>query len=214
MKIIAKKRILCFGDSNTWGWVPFSMGAKRYSLDKRWTGILQKSLGDDYEIIEEGLGGRTTMFDDPRPEFPQRNGLQILPIILETHLPLDYVILMLGTTDTKEMFNLSSQKTTKGMQKIIQTIKNYRVLEGFSSPQILLIVPPIVVEETDFASKLFKGASEKSKKLVKFYKELSKQEKILYLDPTQEVKVDQKEGIHIDETNHEKLAKLIYEKIK
>jgi len=63
------------------------------------------------------------MFDDPRPEFPERNGLKTLPIILESHLPLDYVILMLGTTDTKEMMDISSEATTEGMRKLIQTIK-------------------------------------------------------------------------------------------
>ncbi|MEI6774740.1 MAG: hypothetical protein WCL18_08435 [bacterium] len=69
------------------------------------------------------------MFDDPRPEFPERNGTKTLPILLESHLPLDLVIIMLGTTDTKAMMNLSSEKTTEGMQKLIQIIKNYKVLK-------------------------------------------------------------------------------------
>lgn len=68
------------------------------------------------------------MFDDPRPEFPQRNGLKTLAMMLETHLPLDLVIVMLGTTDTKEMMNISSDKITEGMDAIINVIKNYKVL--------------------------------------------------------------------------------------
>lgn len=122
------KRILCYGDSNTWGRIPSRMGMERYPIQTRWTGILQETLGEDYEIIEEGLGGRTTMVDDPRPEFPERNGLKTLSILLETHLPLDLVIVMLGTTDTKEMMNISSERTTEGMSEIIKVIKNYKVL--------------------------------------------------------------------------------------
>lgn len=208
------KRILCYGDSNTWGWVPSSMGTKRYPVNSRWPGILQEKLGINYEIIEEGLGGRTTMFDDPRPEFPERNGCKTLPIILESHLPLDYVLLMLGTTDTKEMMSLSGIEISKGMEKLIKTIKEYRTLEGTSSPKILVIVPPIIREEAIFASKLFKGGSKKANELRQLYSNLCAEEKVLYLDPTQKVKVDPEEGVHMDAHSHEILADLIYVKIK
>jgi lysophospholipase L1-like esterase len=208
------KRILCYGDSNTWGWVPSSMGTERFNVIERWPGILQGLLGEEYEVIEEGLGGRTTMFDDPRPDFPQRNGLKTLPIILETHLPLDFVILMLGTTDTKEMMNLSSEKIAEGMHNLIKTIKNYKVLKGSSSPKIIVIVPPIVKEDAVFASKLFKGGTAKGTELIKLYRHVADIEKVIFLDPTNEIKVDENEGVHIDAKNHKKLAKLIYEKIK
>jgi lysophospholipase L1-like esterase len=208
------KRILCYGDSNTWGWVPLSMGSKRYSTNERWTCILQNLLGQSYEVIEEGLGARTTMFDDPRPEFPERNGLKTFPIILESHLPLDFVILMLGTTDTKEMMNLKSTDIVGGMQNLITIIKEFRTLEGTTSPKILVIVPPIVEENTEFAKKLFKGATKKSTELIKLYKSLCEKEKVLFLDPTKSVKVDEKEGIHINAKNHKILAKLIYNILK
>lgn len=208
------KRILCYGDSNTWGWIPSSMGTDRYPINNRWPGILQEKLGNDYEIIEEGLGGRTTMFDDPRPEFPERNGCKTLPIILETHLPLDYVLLMLGTTDTKQMMDLSEVEITKGMAELIKIIKEYKILKGTSLPNILVIVPPIVKEEADFASKLFKGSTKKGNQLRQLYKELCKKEDVLYLDPTQEIETDSEEGVHIDANNHEILANLIYTKIK
>jgi len=205
------KRILCYGDSNTWGRVPSSMGMERYPIHNRWPGILQELLGDTYEIIEEWLWGRTTMFDDPRPEFPERNGTKTLPILLESHLPLDLVIIMLGTTDTKAMMNLSSEKTTEGMQKLIQIIKNYKVLKWTTLPQILIVVPPIVNEKWAIASQLFTGGSKKWHELIESYKTLAERENILYLDPTTEVQVDENEGIHIDSENHMKLAKMIYE---
>lgn len=205
--------ILCYGDSNTWGWVPSSMGLKRYNKENRWPGILQNILGDSYNIMEDGLGARTTSFDDPRPELPLRNGLKTLPIILEAHLPIEIVILMLGTTDTKEMLNISVKQTTQSMKQIIQTIKEYRTLENTQNPKILLIVPPIVKEIADFASKLFKGATKKTTQLIESYKELAKEENIFYLNPNDKIKVDEIEGVHIDNDNHKILGKLVANKI-
>ncbi len=209
----AAKRILCYGDSNTRWRVPLWMGLKRYDASNRRPAILQEMLWDHYEIIEEWLWGRTTMFDDPRPEFPERNGLKTLPIMLESNLPLDYVILMLGTTDTKEMMDISSEATTEGMRKLIQTIKWSKVLEWTSAPKILLVVPPIVQETADFASKLFKGWTEKANKLVETYATLAQKEQILFCDPTKEVSVDDHDGVHIDAANHKKLAEILFNKI-
>lgn len=207
------KRILCYGDSNTRGRVPSSMGMERFLPSQRWPGILQKLLGEWYEIIEEGLWWRTTMFDDPRPEFPERNGLKTLPIILESHLPLDLVILMLGTTDTKEMMNIPSEQSAEGVRKLVQTIQNYKVLKWSTSPKILIIVPPIVKETADFASKLFKGATQKCTELIPLYKKISDEEHTDFLDPTGEVVVDEQEGVHMTKESHQKLAELVYEKI-
>ena len=89
------RTILCFGDSNTWGDPPGGNG--RFAWHERWTGILQSSLGDGFRVIEEGLCGRTTCFDDPFS--PNRNGLAYLTVALETHCPLDLLIIMLGTND-------------------------------------------------------------------------------------------------------------------
>ena len=93
--------ILCYGDSNTFGSIPKEN--KRYSINERWTGRLQNILGNDYRIIEEGLGGRTTVFDDPFE--PGRNGIAYIEIALETHKPLDLIILALGTNDVKAHFS-------------------------------------------------------------------------------------------------------------
>jgi lysophospholipase L1-like esterase len=208
------KRILCYGDSNTWGWVPGSMGKERFDTSTRYPSLLQKKLKKDYEVIEEGLGGRTTSFDDPRPEFPERNGLTTLPIVLESHLPLDYVILMLGTTDTKPLINKTPEEIGEGVRSLIRTIKQFRTLENTSSPKILLIVPPIVSEKAPFASTLFKGGEEKGRALINIYKTISEEENILFLDPTSKVKVDKAEGVHLDKRAHKKLAKMICEKIR
>ncbi len=207
------KRILCYGDSNTRGRVPWSMGTQRYSSKERWPGILQDLLGSEYEVIEEGLGGRTTMFDDPRPAFPERNGLQTLPILLETHLPLNLLILMLGTTDTKPMMNLNSEEIGEGMRKLIQTTKGYKVLQGTVSPEILVIVPPIVKDDTEFASQLFAGGTKKGNELIEIYRKVAEEEGVQYFDPSKDIQVDQTEWVHIDAQQHQILARLVFENI-
>ena len=97
-------RILCYGDSNTWGYDPAS--GERFAADIRWTGVLRKVLASDrFEVIEEGLNGRTTVWDDPIEG--QKNGRQYLIPCLESHRPLDLVVILLGTNDLKKRFSLS-----------------------------------------------------------------------------------------------------------
>ena len=95
------KKVLCYGDSNTWGYIPGSGGRFVYSL--RWTGVLQISLGPEYQIFEEGLNGRTTGSEDP--EESGRNGARSLASIMEQYKPLDLIIIMLGTNDLKQHFD-------------------------------------------------------------------------------------------------------------
>ena len=91
------KNILCFGDSNTYGYIPIER--KRYAYEERWPGLLAAALGGEYHIIEEGLNGRTTAFTDYLE--PDRNALEYIGPCILSHAPLDLVIIMLGTNDTK-----------------------------------------------------------------------------------------------------------------
>src|SRR3989344_6232248 len=136
------KRILCYGDSNTWGYMPAK--ATRYSIDQRWTGILQKSLGEEFEVIEEGTNSRTTDLDDPK-HFG-KNGAEYLIPCLESHFPLDFVVLMLGTNDLKERFNRNSERVARGIQKLLTIIKKTAEDEEEKLPKIILICPPIIDE--------------------------------------------------------------------
>ena len=114
------KEILCFGDSNTYGLIPGT--TRRYDRETRWTGILAEKLYDKgYRIIEEGLCGRTSVFDDATRD--GRNGAKVLPMLLETHAPLDQVVLMLGTNDCKIYNHASAERIGKGIEKLIQQIK-------------------------------------------------------------------------------------------
>lgn len=180
------------------------MGKERYGTDIRWPGVLQKLLGEDYEVIEEALGARTISTDDPRPELPLRNALQTLPIILESHLPLDLIIIMLGTTETKEMMNLSAEEIGVKMKEMIQFVKGHKTLDNSTSPQVMLLAPPVVDETAEFASKLFKGATQKCKDLLSVYKELAGELGIRFFDAS--IARVGEDGVHITEEGHLKIA--------
>ena len=111
-----QKNILCFGDSNTHGYNSKTGG--RFTVEERWTKLLQRKLGDDYYVIEEGLSGRTTSFDDP--VFEGLSGLNAIYPCMMTHEPLDLVIIMLGTNDTKDRFNANGFIIGKGLERLTQ----------------------------------------------------------------------------------------------
>ena len=108
--------ILCFGDSNTYGYKPDGTG--RFDTDTRWTSLLQKKLGADHRVIEEGLCGRTTVFQDDLRE--GRRGLDLIGVTMEMHNPIDLLIVMLGTNDCKARYNASAGTIAKGLAQVIQ----------------------------------------------------------------------------------------------
>ena len=208
-------RILCYGDSNTWGWVPGKMGAERYDTDTRWPCLLQNRLGSDYEVIEEALGARTTAFDDPNPALPLRNGLETLPIALETHLPIDILVLMLGTADCKQRLGLSAQNIADGMRQLIETAQNYRTIDNRPIKQIILVAPAVLDGRTEIMHKLFaEGAEQKSRDIVELYKTVAEETGCIYFDANTVAKVDPTEGIHLGPEPLAALAAGIHEVIK
>lgn len=203
------KRILCYGDSNTWGDPPDS--DVRYSPNIRWTGILQEKLGNDFDIIEEGLCGRTTAVDDPKED--GRNGKTYLKPCIETQNPLDLVILMLGTNDLKERFNLIAKEIANNNEGLIKIIKEIGKLRDNAIPQILLISPALVNEHADKPLEGMNGAEEKSKQFSKYYKEVAERQNCEFLDISQYVQPSIKDGCHFDPESHAKVAETLEKKI-
>ncbi|MDB5526354.1 MAG: hypothetical protein JWM58_4117 [Rhizobium sp.] len=137
------KTIVCFGDSNTWGCPPFANIAQtpdRIPPEKRWTNIMGRHLAEDVWIVEEGLSGRTTVFDD-QIEGLHKNGARTIIPVLESHAPMDLLIIMLGTNDFKEQFSISSYNSARGMLTLIQLVKGHYALSD-TSPEILVVTPP------------------------------------------------------------------------
>ncbi len=202
-------KILCFGDSNTWGYVPKT--AERYPKNLRWTGILQAKLGEDYEIIEEGLNSRTTVIDDIK--HIGKNGLTYLVPCLETHNPIDIIILFLGTNDMKERFDRTPVQIAEGIETLLSNIKDFAVNTDSKTPEVILVCPTIIDESVDGVKEKYLGAEEKSKQLPKLYKNISLEHSIGYLNLQDYATPSKKDGYHFDPETHEIVANKIYQRI-
>ena len=143
------KRILCYGDSNTWGYISGS-NHERYDNKKRWTKILENLLGDDFEIIEEGLNSRTLISNDLRPGKEGKNGYEYLIPCLDSHDPIDLVILMLGTNELKNTYNKSAENIGKLLENyFVKTILSRKSQFKETYPKLLIVAPPVINEYTE-----------------------------------------------------------------
>ena len=203
------KRILCYGDSNTWGYDPVTKG--RLDKDTRWTGVLSNILGSGYIIIEEGLCGRTTVWEDPIEEY--KNGKDYLIPCLETHRPLDLVILMLGTNDLKKRFSLSAFDIAQGAGVLAGIIRGSKVGVHGNAPPVLLMAPPVTTTLTYFAE-MFEGAEEKSRKFPMHYSRVARETGCAFLDTSTVIVSSPLDGIHFEATEHLKLGKAVAEKVR
>jgi len=201
--------VLCFGDSLTWGWNPVDRG--RYPFEKRWTGILQKELGINFHIIEEGLNGRTTIWDDPIEG--EKNGKNYLVPCLESHKPLDLVIIMLGTNDLKLRFNKSAFEIAAAADSLAQIVQKSRTGRNYQSPEVLLISPPPLGKLTNW-EEMMEGGYEKSKKLAQYYEMFAKDNQYHFLNAGEFVKTSDLDGLHWEEGENLKFGKAIADKVK
>jgi lysophospholipase L1-like esterase len=200
------RTIVCFGDSNTWGDPPGGSG--RFDWNTRWTGILQDALGTGFRVIEEGLPGRTTCFDDPFS--PCRNGLSYLTVALETHSPLDLLTIMLGTNDLKANFNLSAFDISRGAESLLVVAKNFRP----EIEHILLVSPPHVVNTDDLSIlQQFPDGVAKSRSLSAHYQRFAELHGCHFFDAASVAEASPIDGIHLDARNHKCLADGLAEKI-
>ncbi len=215
------KNILCYGDSNTWGQIagdfdPTLMIHGRYTHQIRWTCVLQKLLGPDYYVIEAGLNGRNSSFDEIGTVRPSRNGLATLPGILEMHYPLDLVVVMLGTNDLKIQCNATIPRIIDGMRQLIHCIKTSKFGRNYQAPSILLMAP---VPLHQIAAQIFKlnmdeHSVTKSHQLAHYYEQLAETEKCIFLDAKAFATIDLNDGVHITDKSHYKLAAALATKIK
>ncbi len=206
-------RILCYGDSNTWGYISGS-DHQRYGNDERWTRILAKLLGEDFEIIEEGLNSRTLISNDKRPGKEGKNGYEYLIPCLDTHDPIDLVILMLGTNELKTAYNKTANDVGDLLEQyFVKTILNRKSQLKDSYPKLLIVTPPIVDEEKDYGRKDSKyiGAGKKSMELNGIYKEIADKYNCYFLsNDGMETGTD---GVHLTKESHIKLAEKLKEEI-
>lgn len=200
------KNILCFGDSNTFGTNP---NGGRWSRWQRWPGKLQQMLGIDWYVIEEGCGGRTTVWDDCLEL--HKNGRAALPIALATHKPLDLVIISLGTNDMKSRFNVLPADIANGAGQLVQMVKEYDYGVGYTIPQVLLIAPIELGENVEHS--IYTGfentAVAKSRQLAALFQKQAKQWNCLFLDAAALAKPSKQDMLHMEAADHMALAQAI-----
>jgi lysophospholipase L1-like esterase len=198
------KTILCYGDSNTWGYDPAT--TERFDRDSRWPGVLRQELGDGYLVIEEGLNGRTTVWDDPIEGY--KNGKQYLIPCLETHKPLDLVVIMLGTNDLKKRFSLSAFDIAYGASALADVARKSEAGLGGAAPKVLLICPPPVGKLTEFAE-MFEGAEEKSRRLAEWFRRVAQEQGCELLEAGKSVTPSDLDGIHFEADQHQELGRAV-----
>ena len=201
------KQILCFGDSNTYGYIPETKG--RYEFEERWSGILSKKLEKEgYRIIEEGLVGRTTVFEDELRI--GRRGADLLPVLLESHNPVEHVILMLGTNDCKTFYGATAGSIGLGIRKLVRQIR-----DGAPSAKILLMSPIALGEKVwdGFDPEFGKNSVQVSKELPEIYRQIAEEEGLYYLAASDYAVPSERDQEHMDEEGHKALAEAVLEKI-
>jgi len=197
--------ILCYGDSITWGFDP-TAGA-RLPFSERWPGILQDGLAGRARVIEEGLPGRTAGSDSPW--LPDRNGRTTLPFLLESHAPIDLVVLMLGTNDVSPAYGLDAAGVAANCAALVWIVQKSLAGPGGSAPKVLLVAPPPLGKLSDFMGIFSKGGEDACRALAAEYEIIARGCRCHFLDAGQLVSVSAADGMHLDAPAHRVLGEAI-----
>lgn len=195
------KTVLCFGDSNTYGTPPMErLGEdRRFGLDTRWPRIMAAALGAGWHLVEEGLPGRTTVHDDP-VEGEHRNGARVLLAAIESHRPVDVLVIMLGTNDTKQRFGLGTQDIAFGAGRLVRIAQ----ASGHVG-KILLVCPPKVLER-GVLGQIFAGAEARSDGLAAEMAREAGVQGVGFFDAGSVIESDPLDGVHFGEAAHAALG--------
>ncbi|PWQ93034.1 SGNH/GDSL hydrolase family protein [Leucothrix pacifica] len=206
-------RIMCFGDSNTWGFKPEDYS--RYDSNTRWPCVMRSALGEGFELVEEGMNGRTTVWDDPVDGL--MSGLSYLKPCLLSHKPLDLVLIMLGTNDLKDRFNVSAPEIAKSAGRLVTLIQQSDCGPQGSAPQVVLIAPPPVVEGPDGWGLRQLGLA-KSQQFAASFAEVASELGCQFVDAGSFIETSPVDGVHFSAQSHQvfgaAIAKVVAELAK
>jgi lysophospholipase L1-like esterase len=207
-----KKRIVCFGDSNTWGYNGST--SERFDDETRWTGVFSSELGESYTVIEEGQNGRTTVWDDPIEG--EKNGLKYLIPCLESAKPIDLLIIMLGTNDLKRRFSVSARDIAQSAARLAQIAKQTTFGRNGAAPKVLLVAPILLgdIEKSRFGEMFDPSAVGVSRNLAHWYKLYADELGCDYFNAAQYADPDESDQLHIAPCGHAALGKAIARKTR
>ncbi|MEO8241445.1 MAG: SGNH/GDSL hydrolase family protein [bacterium] len=191
------RTILCFGDSNTHGTRPMPDldGAGRFGHAARWPSVMGRDLGAGFEVIAEGHPGRTTVHDDPM-EGPHRSGVRVLPSLLESHKPLDMVIVMLGTNDLKNCFHVGPADIAFCLDRLVRLIRGFDA--GVDGPPAVIVVAPPPILEVGCLAEMFAGGAAKSRGLADAVRAMTARLGVRFFDAGPVLQVSPVDGIHYE----------------
>lgn len=206
-----QKTVMCFGDSNTWGYVPLI--GTRYDRETRWPGVLQRELGAEYYVIEEGLPGRTTVWDDPIEG--GKNGFEHLVPLIHSHSPLDLLIIMLGTNDLKNRFGVSAMDVSWSIGRLVKAARDSSCPLSGKAPEVLVICPPPFADMSRSPCRdILIGGEEKSHQLATVLRQYCQQNNIRMVDAGEFIQSSPVDGIHLEPGEHRKLGKAIADEVR
>lgn len=203
------KKVLCYGDSNTFGQHPDKL--HRYPANVRWTGVLQQLLGDDYYVIEEGLGSRTTDLDYVRK--PGRNGKEYFTPCLQSHKALDIVVIMLGTNDLKIEYRRSAREIAEALGGLVDDAREYGVDLNSAPPTVILVSPILIDESAPYFYKFYteyydKESMSESSKLADEVRRVADEKHAIFVDAAQVARAGE-DGVHFLEASERPFAERI-----
>jgi lysophospholipase L1-like esterase len=206
------KSILAFGDSLTWGYI--ALQSKRHAYEDRWPNVLAAGLKGQARVIEEGLNGRTTSYDDQAVSF-QRNGAKILPALLVTHQPLDLLIIMLGSNDLKFREKGAAFHAALGMENLIELTRRCEYTGEYKAPPILIVSPPHLRKSDDpWFDELWGHQLEESKQLSRHYARLAKDTGCHFFDASTVATACKEDGGHLDAKNTRAIGEALVPVVK
>lgn len=207
-----KKHILCLGDSNTHGYCAdpsdCADSVARFNEDERWTCLLQKALGEGYLVTEEGLSGRTTVFQDALHE--SMDALSVIYALLKSHEIIDLLIIMLGTNDTKERLGVNAACIGIGMERLVRKAQSVDCW-GDHAPNILIVCPPAILplmEENPCGAAMGRGCVDKSRELPRYLESTARLVGAHYLDAAA-CEFNRVDGMHLTRRGHAQLAEML-----
>lgn len=198
------KTIVCFGDSNTWGLMPYDHLAQepeRFPRAQRWTSVMARRLGQDVDVIAEGLSGRTTVFDD-MIEGSFRNGSRAILCAVESHSPTDLIIIMLGTNDLKTQFGHTAYISARGILTLIQMVQGHFV-HSDSTPEILIVTPATASERAEI--EMWGDITRRSLHHAAYLAQVAERTGCFHFDANDVAAVGS-DGVHLTRESHERLG--------
>jgi len=204
--------VVCFGDSLTWGFNP--VDKSRYGHDIRWTRLLQKELGPDFYVVEEGVNGRTTVFEDPVKG--DKNGLAHLATVRKTHMPIDILIIMLGTNDLQGRFGMNAETIAIAMGRLLDFARRPTDDVEGRAPKVLLMSPPPLapLEGTPFVAQFSATAEAESHKLAACYREKAAEYGAAFFDTGTVISASPIDAVHFDAEPQADLARAIAAEVR